>query len=316
MGYNRKKSEQRRPNMFTEVFEKAKRFIYRNARPLDFALWKYHFENGSQDDVLSALAAYRNADGGFAHAIEPDCWNVDSTPIGAWAAIGKLNRINFCDRSHPIIAGILKYLDSGKDFADGKWYNVVKSNNDHPHAVWWGCEKGEGLPDDNPTVSLAGFAIKYADRSSGLYKKASEIVRSSVKRFIADPTTEMHTLRCYMELYQYCASAQTDWVDTSAFKTVLYDAIRQNICYDVDKWATEYVCKPSTFFDRSQLLFDIVDRELCEKEGELIVSSQQADGSFPVTWLWYTDYKEFEISRNWWKSACIIDNLLFLRCIS
>lgn len=301
--------------MFQKVFNSAKQFIYRNARPLDFALWKYHFENGSQADVLSTLAAYQNADGGFAYAIEPDFWNVNSTPIATWAAISKLNQIGFCDKSHPIIAGILKYLGSGKDFADGKWYNTVKSNNDYPHAVWWGCDKGDGSISDNPTVSLAGFAIKYADKSSALYKKASEIVKSSVKQFIEKPSTEMHTLRCYMELYEYCVTAQAGFIDLEAFKAALYGAIRQTICTDVEKWATKYVCKPSQFFDESKLLFDIIDRSLCEKEAELIVSTQQADGAFPVTWLWHNDYKEFEISENWWKSTIIINNLLFIKAL-
>ena len=301
--------------MFTKVFENAKKFVYRNARPLDFALWKYHFENGSKADVLSALAAYQNADGGFAHALEPDCWNVNSNPVATWAAIGKLKQIGFGDKAHPIIAGILKYLDSGKDFADGKWYNVVRSNNDYPHAVWWGCECDCGLPDDNPTVSLAGFALKYADKGSGLYKKASEIVKLSVAQFIANPITEMHTLRCYMELYEYCVDVQTDLVDMAAFKTALYGAIKQTICSDIDKWATEYVCKPSHFFDESLLLFDIVGRDLCEKEAELIVATQQPDGAFPIIWQWYTDYKEFEISKNWWQSSIIINNFLFLKAL-
>lgn len=301
--------------MFTKIFNRAKQFIYRNARPLDFALWRYHFENGSKDDVLRALSAYQNPDGGFAYGIEPDCWNVNSNPIATWAAIGKLNKIGFCDKSHPIVAGILAYLDSGKDFSDGKWYNVVASNNDYPHAVWWSCKQGDGLPDDNPTVSLAGFALKYADKNSGLYNKASKIVKSSVESFIKEPVTEMHTLRCYMELYEYCASAQTDLVDIRKFKTALFEAIRQTVCGDTDKWTTEYVCKPSMFFDESRLLFEIIDRKLLEKEAEALSASQQPDGAFPVTWQWYNDYKEFEISKLWWESSIIIDNLLFLKAL-
>lgn len=301
--------------MFTEVFERAERFIYRNARPLDFVLWKYHFENGSRNDVLRALSAYQNPDGGFAYAVEPDCWNVNSNPIATWAATGILNRIGFSDKSHPIIEGILTYLDSGKDFSDGKWHNVVRSNNDYPHAVWWSCEQADGLPDDNPTVALAGFALKHADKNGGLYKKAGEIVQSSVKRFITDPVTEMHTLRCYMELYEYCVSAQTDLVDLKAFRTALFGAIKRTICGDAEKWIAEYVCKPSVFFDQSKLLFEIVDRSLLEKEAESIVASQQSDGAFPVTWQWYNDYKEFEISKLWWKSSIIIGNLLFLKAL-
>ena len=34
------------------LFEKARTYIYRTARPLCLALWKYHFENGSKEDVL------------------------------------------------------------------------------------------------------------------------------------------------------------------------------------------------------------------------------------------------------------------------
>ena len=42
------------------ILEKSRNFIYRNARPLDVARWRYLFENGSSDDVINALAAYQN----------------------------------------------------------------------------------------------------------------------------------------------------------------------------------------------------------------------------------------------------------------
>ena len=40
------------------TFEKAREFIYRNARPLDLARWQYHFENGSGEAVLHALSSF------------------------------------------------------------------------------------------------------------------------------------------------------------------------------------------------------------------------------------------------------------------
>lgn len=101
-----------------------------------------------------------------------------------------LREIGFSDTSHPIISGILKYLDSGKDFADGKWFNTVPGNNDYPHAVWWKCE-GAGLPADNPTVSLAGFALRFADKASALYRKACEIATKSVAEFMKIPLTNV-----------------------------------------------------------------------------------------------------------------------------
>ena len=34
------------------VFEKAREFMYRNARPLDLARFQYHFEGGSKENVM------------------------------------------------------------------------------------------------------------------------------------------------------------------------------------------------------------------------------------------------------------------------
>lgn len=61
--------------LYQLVFEKARKYIYRQARPLDFARWQYHFENGTKENVLVALSMYQNNDGGFGHGLESDCFN-------------------------------------------------------------------------------------------------------------------------------------------------------------------------------------------------------------------------------------------------
>lgn len=101
------------------LFERVRSFIYRNARPLDLARWQYHFDKGSKEAVLTALACYQNTDGGFGHALEPDAWNPESSPVQTWAATEVLREISLTDRDHPIIQGILHYLASGQDYADG-----------------------------------------------------------------------------------------------------------------------------------------------------------------------------------------------------
>lgn len=68
------------------IFEKARKWIYLNARPLDMARFQYLFENGSREAVLSVLAEYQNEDGGFGHALEADSFNPNSSPIQTWAA--------------------------------------------------------------------------------------------------------------------------------------------------------------------------------------------------------------------------------------
>ncbi len=298
----------------SDIFEKAKNFVYRNSRPLDLAIWKFHFENGGAEDVLKILSAYQNEDGGFAHAIEPDFWNVNSTPVATWAATEKLKEIGFADSSHPIIKGILKYLNSGKDFINGKWFNTVASNNNYPHAVWWECSDNVGSPHDNPTVSLAGFVLRFSNKGSSLYHKASEIAVEAYDNFMVNPTDEFHTLRCFAELLSYCKEiVNFDLFDLNSFSNKLISQVNKIVCNEPEKWFTDYVCKPSVFYGINANIFNSIDRSLAEKEANMLLTQQLSDGSYPITWQWHNDYKEFEISANWWKSNLIIKNLLYLK---
>ncbi len=120
---------------------------------MDLARWQYHFENGSKEAVVNALSYYQNEDGGFGHALGPDAWNPNSSPIQTWYATEILREINFTDNSHPVIKGILDYLASGKDFNGRYWYNIIESNDDYPHAPWWDMVTGSTAHDDyNPTA--------------------------------------------------------------------------------------------------------------------------------------------------------------------
>jgi hypothetical protein len=93
-------------NLSKSDYQSIKRWMYRNARPLDIARWQYHFENGNKEAVLSVLSAYQNEDGGFGNAIEPDLWNPNSSPYSTHIAINILEEIKFRDRNHDFIKKI------------------------------------------------------------------------------------------------------------------------------------------------------------------------------------------------------------------
>ncbi|MBI4926641.1 MAG: hypothetical protein HY835_02670, partial [Anaerolineae bacterium] len=63
------------------IFSRAADFIWKNARLLDRRLFAFDFLDGSAEAVVSALAAYQNADGGFGNALEPDKRTPYSTPV-------------------------------------------------------------------------------------------------------------------------------------------------------------------------------------------------------------------------------------------
>lgn len=298
------------------AYQKARKFIYRNARPIDLARWQYHFENGSKENVLTALLYYQNEDGGFGHALEADAWNPISSPIQTWAATEILREICFTDSSHPIILGILGYLESGKDFKGRLWFNKIKSNNEYPHAPWWHTEIDSTCGNDyNPTACLAGFIIRFAVKGSGIYKTGCRIAKEAFERLISDEShNDMHTIACYIRLMQYLdESGENDVIDLRAYKAKLREQVRSNITTDIAAWETSYVCKPSQFFTARDSIFYKDNKSIAEYECEFIIKTQLDDGSWSIPWSWCDYPEQWAVSKNWWKSNGIISNILYLR---
>lgn len=302
-----------------QVFEKAKTFIYRNARPLELARFKYHFENGSKDEVLTALSFYQNEDGGFGHGLEADSLNPNSAPVQVQTAMNILREIDFEEKGHPIIQGILKFLASGKCFDGHFWYTSLKSNNDYPHAPWWHTEKdGPWNGDDyNPTVAIAGFIVYFADKESALYKTGCRIVKEAYEQLISGKRkNDMHTIGCYLQMLEYLKKAkETEIVDLSILEVWLQGAVKESITQNKEKWRGGYICRPSQYFSSRDSVFYQDNKEIADYECDFIRSTQLEDGSYYIPWDWADYPEEWAVSKVWWKSTVIILNLLYLRGI-
>ena len=297
-------------------YEQSRNFIYRNARPLDIARWKYLFENGSKEEVLIALSAYQNEDGGFGNALEPDYWNPNSSPVQTWVATEIIKEINFNDKNHPIIQGILNYLSSGKGFDGHTWLNTVTTNNDYPHAPWWHFETSQEI-SYNPTACFIGFILKFADENSKIFELACVLAKEAYSYFkINFPMESMHTVSCFVELYEYIKeSSINELLDIEEFNTLLHKQIKHVITYDTSRWAVDYVCKPSLFIGTKTSDFYMQNKEICDYECEFILNTQESDGTWGITWSW-TDYPEqWNSSKNWWKSDLIIKNMRYIKAI-
>ncbi|MFI3214207.1 MAG: hypothetical protein R3Y24_12810 [Eubacteriales bacterium] len=299
-----------------KTFEKARLFIYRNARPLDLARWQYHFENGNKEAVLNALSYYQNEDGGFGHALEADSWNPNSSPIQTWCATEILNEIDFSDSNHPIIKGVLQYLESGQDFNGQFWYNAVRSNNDYPHAPWWHTESGSTCHNDyNPTACLSGFIIRYSEKDSALYNIGCRIAKEAFDAYIAkDLSNDMHTGLCYIRMMEYIeASQETNNIDLSALRKKLKLQVENSITTNIAEWETSYICKPSQFFNDKNSIFYEDNKIMAEYECDYIATTQLADGSWDIPWGWSNYPEQWTISKNWWKSNGALVNMLYLK---
>ncbi|WP_310832676.1 hypothetical protein [Paenibacillus pedocola] len=291
-----------------------KNWMYRNARPLDLARWKFHFEAGGVEAVLEALAAYQNEDGGFGHALEADAWNPHSSPIQTATAVERLLEVHFQDNSHPAVQGILKYLDSGAEMDGNTWMNVVASFNDYPHAPWWHTTSSSTARSIfNPTAILAGFILRFADRDSRLYERGLGIAKELEELFLQDPHIEMHPLLCVVKLLECIGEAG---VREQFAYTELNAAAGKRITELLERNASDwsgYSCKPSFFIKTRESLGFTDNAVLLKKELDYTLDIRNQEGVWDLTWSWDGFEQAFAISENWWKASIVIEKLLFLR---
>lgn len=295
------------------TYEKARAFMYRCSRPLELALWQYHFEGGSAGNVLQALAAFQNEDGGFGHALEADNWNPGSSPLTTQTAIDILFRLD-TPREHPIVQGILRYLDSGKDFdeAHRQWPGSIPSNNDHPRAIWWTYEGKEGF-NYNPTAALATFILHYAERDSALYHKGRAIAQEAIDWLLAqEPFAEKHVVFLFLQLAKYAEGHGITGLDRLAER--LRVQVPMCVCTDLTKYGVEYVDRPTDMIDGPAHPCYPLIAEAAQAECQFLIDSQLPDGSWPVPWKWWNEYTaEYEVAAYWWKAHIVLKHIVYLR---
>lgn len=293
-------------------FMEIRSWVYRNARPLEYALWKYHFENGNAEDVLAALQVYQNEDGGFGKIIEPDNWNPESTPYVTDFAIQILKQINFFDTSHPIYQGIFRFLEQTQYQGDAGWLFTVPNNDKYPHAIWWSYNEDMNQ-NIGTTATLSGFILRYADQKSNLYKKALEYTNMLLDKLKQDDSYGDMGLEGYCVLYQDLKSAGLEEKYDLKFleektKMLIQEHFHEYVWSNHQDMAV-MIPNPSVYYymEHEQAVSEALDE---------LIELRPKDGVWEIPWNWYDEGKymrEFAISENWWKSVKAIEKLLFLK---
>ncbi len=124
-----------------ESFERARRFLMTEARPLERALFRHHFEGASVERVVTELARFQNEDGGFGHALEPDLRTPTSSALATGIGLYLLTELD-CPTDHPLVERSVVYLRSMWDAETRVWRVAPADTNEHPHAPWWHDEDG------------------------------------------------------------------------------------------------------------------------------------------------------------------------------
>ncbi|MGW2212863.1 hypothetical protein [Streptomyces sp. NPDC001781] len=125
---------------------RAERFVWLTARVLEQRLFEHRFLNGGTDPVERALDAYRNEDGGYGHALEPDVRGPVSQPLHTARALRVLDAIGRCGGQR--VERVCRYLTSVST-ADGALPAVCPSQRGYPVAPF------VPVVDDPPSELLA-----------------------------------------------------------------------------------------------------------------------------------------------------------------
>lgn len=298
----------------------ARTAVYRLGRPLEAARWRVAFEGASALEVVDLLAAYQNTDGGFGHGIEPDFWNPASTPIQAWAAMEILREVGFGDPQHPVVRGLLGWLEDQLAAATGL-PTAVPSNNDHPHAPWWTFDphSAQGNHSEwNPQAALAGWAWAHAPAGSRLEALAAPVLVRAAEAFALQAADlDPHVTACFVTLAsELRAAGRPAPIDLGALEAQLAAAADRLIEPSPDRWFTEYCCRPSQLVHSPLEPWSASTLALARTEADRLPDHQLADGTWAVTWGWGAYPEAWPVAQTWWKGILALQNARFLQAFA
>ncbi len=276
--------------------ERATGFMWRNARLLERALFALLFERGPAQAVVSALRAYRNPDGGFGHALEPDVRAPDSMPVHTEFALRALNSASVLD---PDIAfGACEFLAAVAE-PDGRVPIVLPAVLEYPHASHWAepIFTGDSI---NPTGALVGLLHEQAVQHPWL-KKATECCWRRVEQPIADA----HDIVSALTFLEYAPDRGR--AEKTAERIV--GAAGGASFYHAEPGATSYgltplhLCPMPDAIGRKALAEELVEAHL-----DQLAAQQQDDGGWPISFEPPSPASAFE-----WRGRWTLDALSTLR---
>jgi hypothetical protein len=118
----------------TPDFDAAADFLAAGARVLDRRVFQRLFSGGAAEPVRDAVAAYRNADGGFGHALEPDLRTAASQPAAVEMALRMMDTADAWDER--LAGDAIDWLATVAPPGGGIAF-ALPTVSEGPHAPWW-----------------------------------------------------------------------------------------------------------------------------------------------------------------------------------
>lgn len=297
-------------NLSAENFARAATFVKTHARAVDRCLFAYYFENGSATEMLDALRAFQNPDGGFGHGMEPDFRLPASSAMATSVGLQNCLAVS-APPEHPMMQAAIQYLVETYQTEGNYWPALPLEVNDHPHAFWWGRDSVAVPPEAawaNPCAELVGY-LHYARASvpPELLARATERARKNLESGVAFGDGQ---LSFYQLLnWERAATFLPEGLAEDARDRIL-TAYRSLRPLTEEKLAELPVIALLDFWDAAaaRAFPEDIDRLL-----ENIIQQQAEDGAWWPAWHWGQYDDVWEVAKKEWAGRITVDVLHTLK---
>lgn len=252
---------------------RARDFLDRNGRLLERRLFGFHFDRVEVVEVVSALAAYQNADGGFGWGLEPDKRTPASQPVDMQIALETLAEIGAL--GGPMAVRACDWLETVTMEEGGVPFSL-ESANGWPHMPWWTVETPQPA-DINPTAAILGCLLQ-AGVSHPWMARATAFCWREVE---TSQTTKFHDL---MPMIAFLEAVRDRPRAERALERLGARIVGQGLV-EMDPNAGGYVKKPLDWAPRpDSFCRRLFDDAAIEAHLAALAGRQQDDGGWPINW--------------------------------
>lgn len=258
-------------NSPTQMLDRARTFLWSNARLLERRRYSFLFEGGSRAHVLTALKAYQNDDGGCGNALEPDKRTSTSQPIDQEFALRVLDEVGF---EPDLVNALCNFLVTITTDEGGVPF-VLPTVKDAPRAPWWDTEDTSPPAALNPTASIAGLLHKHRHVHPWLVRAT----QFCWQRLEAEMQHDVHTLLSVVFFLEQ--------VPERARAEVVFARLREQVvkATALEPGAEGYVHPPYVFAPTpASLALPLYHEELMNDHLDALAAGQQGDGGWPISW--------------------------------
>jgi hypothetical protein len=274
----------------------AAQFIAAHARLIDRRRFAALTGEGTAEDVVGALRAYRNADGGIG-CLEPDLRTPASQPLCVLNALEILHEAGAADDE--LTTGALDWL-AAVSGDDGGVRSVLDTAAGWPHAPWLDPKRATG-PSLLMTAGLAAAGLRLGLRHPWLDGAAS----FCWARVAEARTTDSYTLRHVLQFLD----AAPDRDRAEAELDALAERIPADGLLPVAGGVEGEVLRPLDVVPHADhAARRLYGEDLLERELDRLEAAQEDDGGWSFDWLAWNPTAAWE-----WRGAVTVAALRTLR---